>query len=246
MSLDKESILFYSVIIIFVVTATVTILGIIQKVTIEKKYLNGLFTALILELVAAVIFMFSKIELSTSDAFAANQTNINNQISNQLEIEKSAVDRFILTLPADIQGTMAEVRTKLQNKYLEFESTKEKLVKAENKINVLEQQSAAKDSFLNKVSELENRRIKLHKTINLKHKVDQKYDIYLLVQKILQRIGFYQGDLDGDALKTQESLKNYKISVGLTDERYLTTVTQQTVIFIVRDYAKLLLEELIK
>ena len=246
MSLDKESILFYSVIIIFVVTATVTILGIIQKVTIEKKYLNGLFTALILELVAAVIFMFSKIELSTSDDFAVNQTNRNNQITNQLDIEKSAVERFILTLPADIQGTMAEVRTKLQNKYLEFESVKEKLVKAENKINVLEQQSAAKDSFLNKVSELENRRIKLHKTINLKHKVDQKYDIYLLVQKILQRIGFYQGDLDGDALKTQESLKNYKISVGLTDERYLTTVTQQTVIFIVRDYAKLLLEELIK
>ncbi len=246
MSLDKESILFYSVIIIFVVTATVTILGIIQKVTIEKKYLNGLFTALILELVAAVIFMFSKIELSTSDDFAVNQTNRNNQITNQLDIEKSAVERFILTLPADIQGTMAEVRTKLQNKYLEFESVKEKLVKAENKINVLEQQSAAKDSFLNKVSELENRRIKLHKTINLKHKVDQKYDIYLLVQKILQRIGFYQGDLDGDALKTQESLKNYKISVGLTDERYLTTVTQQTVIFIVRDYARLLLEELIK
>lgn len=246
MNLDKESILFYVVLIIFVVTAIVTILGIIQKVSIEKKYLNGLFASLILELVAAVIFMFANMDISAQAAIQNSHIDESVQQVSQLKSETAAVDKFILTLPADIRGTVDEVHSNLQKKYLELSDANKGLGKAQEKIVTLQQQLSEKKGFLNKVSELENTRIKLENTINLKHETDKKIDVYLLIQKILQRIGYYQGPLDGDPLKTQDSLKNYKISVGLTDERWLTTVTQQTVIFIVRDYANILLEELKK
>lgn len=57
--MNMESALFYVVLFLFLCTGVVTLLGIIQKVSIEKRYLNGFFGALILELVAAVLFLFS-------------------------------------------------------------------------------------------------------------------------------------------------------------------------------------------
>ena len=43
--MDKESALFYVVLLLFAATGIVTLLGLVQKVTIEKKYLNALFSA---------------------------------------------------------------------------------------------------------------------------------------------------------------------------------------------------------
>ena len=242
MSFDKESILFYVVVSIFAVTAVVTILGLIQKVSIEKQYLNKLFTALILELVATVIYMAANMDISS-------QANIQDHDPSEQsisQIEDSAVKQFILTLPLDIQGSVTDVREKLSKKYDGFSASQVQLKLAEEKIISLEKQSADKDGFLNKVSELENIRLKLDNTINLEHNMSRKHNVYLLIQKLLQRIGHYQGENDGDAVKTQEALKNYKMSVGLEDDRYLMTVTQQTIIFIVRDYANTLLDELAK
>jgi hypothetical protein len=47
--MDMESALFYVVLFLFLCTGVVTLLGIIQKVSIEKRYLNGLFGALIMK-----------------------------------------------------------------------------------------------------------------------------------------------------------------------------------------------------
>lgn len=244
MNFDKESILFYVVVSIFAVTAIVTILGIIQKVSIEKHYLNKLFTALILELVATVIYMTANMDISSQENI--DTTDRSNPVLNITQIKSSAVDDFILTLPSDIQGSVIEVRSNLQEKYLELAEVNNQLKLAKDQITLLKQQSVSKDGFLNKVSELEAIRVKLENTINLEHKEDEKYDVYILIQKILHRIGHYDGAIDGDALTTQESLESYKLDVGLADDRYLKTVTQQTVIYIVRDYANVLLDELAK
>lgn len=55
---SAQSALFYSVIGIFVATATITILGVAGIISIDDKYLTPLFTALLIELVAAVIGLF--------------------------------------------------------------------------------------------------------------------------------------------------------------------------------------------
>ncbi|SMO58473.1 hypothetical protein [Fodinibius sediminis] len=54
----RRDILFYSVIVIFIATAAVALLGITGVLTINETYLDTLFKALIIELVAAVIGLF--------------------------------------------------------------------------------------------------------------------------------------------------------------------------------------------
>jgi len=76
--MDKESALFYVVLILFAITGIVTILGLVQKVMIEKKYLNALFSALILELIAAVLYLFSNTEFfPTPNSLTGNRTSTN-------------------------------------------------------------------------------------------------------------------------------------------------------------------------
>ena len=55
-------ILFFVFVLIFLATATITLLGLIKKVDIEDKYLNRLFIALILEVVGAVIVLFGSVD----------------------------------------------------------------------------------------------------------------------------------------------------------------------------------------
>jgi len=54
----RLDVLYYSVIAIFVATAAIAILGITGSLTINQEYLDVLFTALVIELVAAVIGLF--------------------------------------------------------------------------------------------------------------------------------------------------------------------------------------------
>jgi hypothetical protein len=53
----KEA-LFFSFLGIFVITAVVTLLGVAQRIRIERRYLNSLFAALLIELCGAVIGLF--------------------------------------------------------------------------------------------------------------------------------------------------------------------------------------------
>jgi hypothetical protein len=50
--------LFFIFTSIFTATAAITLLGVVKKIAIESKYLNVLFTALLLEVTAAVITLF--------------------------------------------------------------------------------------------------------------------------------------------------------------------------------------------
>jgi len=60
-----ESTLFWIFIIIFSITAIVTLLGITGVIkTIKERYLNALFTALILEVIGAVVILFRQVDFN--------------------------------------------------------------------------------------------------------------------------------------------------------------------------------------
>ena len=63
----KKNILFYTFLIIFILTAIITLLGVLELIKIKPGYLNTLFTVLIIELVAAVIALFRKTDFFTDD-----------------------------------------------------------------------------------------------------------------------------------------------------------------------------------
>jgi len=58
MTMLKQDILFYVFLVIFVVTAALTLLGITNRIRIRDKFLWPLFTSLLLELVGVVIVSY--------------------------------------------------------------------------------------------------------------------------------------------------------------------------------------------
>jgi hypothetical protein len=60
----RTNVLFYTFLVIFAVTAVVTLLGVVQVVEIEGKYLTALVTAFLVELAVAVILLFQKTDFS--------------------------------------------------------------------------------------------------------------------------------------------------------------------------------------
>ena len=59
--------LFYTFLIIFVLTAVITLLGILGWVKIDDFYLKGLFAALLIELVGSVVAFYRKMEIPPDD-----------------------------------------------------------------------------------------------------------------------------------------------------------------------------------
>lgn len=54
----EKNVLIWTCIFVFVATSIITLLGIINRITIDKRYLNALFSALILEIVSIGIMAF--------------------------------------------------------------------------------------------------------------------------------------------------------------------------------------------
>lgn len=87
-------------ILIFVGTATITLLGIIQKVRIKEKYLNKLFTSLLLEVVASVIMLFNSIYLNNE--YKIYSVNGKIQVNSSISIiEYSKNGKFGIVLEPD-------------------------------------------------------------------------------------------------------------------------------------------------
>jgi hypothetical protein len=89
--------LFYTFLLIFVATATITLLGILRIVHIDDFYLRGLFSAFLVELGGAVIGLFKKVDFFTnSDAPEKESDNTNIAKSLQTFIGSLVVCMFFL------------------------------------------------------------------------------------------------------------------------------------------------------
>lgn len=60
--MNKKDILFYTFLLIFVVTAVITLLGIVQVLTIKPGYLNTLVGVFVVEIAGAVIALFRRVD----------------------------------------------------------------------------------------------------------------------------------------------------------------------------------------
>jgi len=87
--MEKQT-LFWLFVGIFAVTAVITLLGITGVIkTIKEKYLNTLFTALILEVIAAVFLIFQGLD------FAENPVNLSAIIVNSGRIGSHLLLSFL-------------------------------------------------------------------------------------------------------------------------------------------------------
>ena len=251
--MDKESALFYVVLLLFAVTGIVTILGLVQKVSIEKKYLNALFSALILELIAAVLYLFSNTDFFVREPDAAVLELPRAELpASFAEIDGAELVALVRQHDADaqklrqIERELVALRETLERQVPPYDDVTLALdarireiatLTAENDALRSEQQAIArlKRNFLVRMAELNSRISEIGASINLQYRPEQKREIAGMLQAAFKEIGFMAaGEIpDDDPLTAHELLVRYQQSKDFGQTGYLTS---QVVALIILDY----------
>ncbi len=91
-----QLVLFWIFVAIFSATAIITLLGITNVINIKANFLNALFTALILEVVAAVIIVFQSFDFNEKPATDLNEIIAEANLTGQM-LPRQTPEAFILT-----------------------------------------------------------------------------------------------------------------------------------------------------
>ncbi|MCP4387480.1 MAG: hypothetical protein GY802_04230 [Gammaproteobacteria bacterium] len=251
--MDKESALFYVVLLLFAATGIVTIMGMVQKVTIEKKYLNALFSALILELIAAVLYLFSntqffnqtpgedQVVLLRSELPQANRDISPNDVlqmvanhdANQEKLRLAEQD--LISLRSVIAAQVPpydDVTLALDARIREIRELQGNLVRLETEQAAFEK---IRENFLVRMAELNTRISDIGASINLIYQPENKREIAGMLQSAFKQIGFMPNDEmpNDDPFETNELMIRYQESKDFGQTGYLTS---QVVALIILDY----------
>jgi len=196
----EQKTLFWLFIGIFAVTAVITLLGITGVIkTIKDKYLNSLFAALILEVIAAIFLMFQTLNLPNEKL----------QLSDLLK-------EAGLEAPADVQQQKSILISHLKAGITlpTLTAEKEKLVKT------IAQKEEALANCNGHLGEKENRfyqdilrlnaltKTYLGGNINLGFEPDKKEEVYKLLVSIFNELGEFR---DGDAIYLEDKSINKEV-----------------------------------
>lgn len=251
--MDRESALFYLVLLLFAATGIVTLLGLVQKVSIEKKYLNALFSALILELVAAVIYLFSN-----TDFFAPRPD------AEQLALQRAQLPaeyreitpRQMLALLEDyaaqrdalerMQRELESLGDTFASQVPPYEDVSLALDESIRLIDALQAdleslqverrgEAQFRQNFLVRMAELNARISAVGASINLIYRPQEKREIAAMLQSAFKQIGFMPAgqEPDDDPLRAHELLVAYQQSKNFGQTGYLTS---QVIALIILDY----------
>ncbi len=250
--MEKESALFYVVLFLFAVTGIVTILGMIKKVDIEQKYLNGLFSALILELITAVLYIFSNTDFfdkTQKDTFYIARTELpkkyesinKNQLltiltqNNEYKKEVKKLEKELISLNNIIDAqnpAYHEVLLSLDNKIKEIkqlQTSYESAKKYKHEYLKLEKH------FLVRMANLNTKLSVWGTSINLRWRPEEKREIAKMLQDAFKQIGFMSQNevVNDDPEKTYHLLVAYQKSKNFTETGFLTS---EVIAFIIKDY----------
>jgi hypothetical protein len=127
--------LFYTFLFIFILTAFITLLGVINVVEIKEKYLNILFGTLILELIASVIALFK-----AADFF--------NETQSQPKDKNESETKAIKTIKSEIDNIVKQKDTS-KNIDITKLSPDKSASDYFTKLNVLEHRFHEREEFVN-------------------------------------------------------------------------------------------------
>jgi hypothetical protein len=202
----EQHILFWIFTGIFAISAAITLLGITNVLKIRDKYLNALFTALILEVVAVVLFLFKNTDYFNPGA------NL-----DQLITEAS------MTLPAQTDPAYFIVENlresaKLSQITRQLDSLERALSDCGNQLDATTRDvNELNEAFYTKVIRLRGQIPKYQGSINLSFRPDTKTELFMLLVNILSDMGEIPAEKsmqlsDGsiDFLAVQEIYRTFK------------------------------------
>ena len=219
---------------------------------------------LIAILLLAFVIIFAVYQGAEVDFFGFKISNRDQFSSKEPKIVMTA-DDFINTLPYRIRDTPEITRQKIEEELSWSDDKSTRIKELEGRVIDLEKDlnqirdklnseikeknelqialDKSKDKFFSRVMHMEEEMSKWEGSINLEIRVQEKTEVFRLIQELLRRIGYYQGEIDAEPKRAREALRAYKIAKGFKDEELWNTITKETVISIVRDYADTLLKE---
>ncbi len=103
----RQAVLFYSFIAIFIVTAIVTLLGVVGAVHIPATQLNMLLAAFLIELAEAVVALYMK-----TDFFAHSSDNLATSLGSAIEAFDQVSDEIEATLKDQPNAKGSTIRSK--------------------------------------------------------------------------------------------------------------------------------------
>ncbi len=251
--MDKESALFYVVLLLFAATGIVTIMGLVQKVTIERKYLNALFGALILELIAAVLYLFSNTEffdqapgedhllLPRSELRQAQRDITVNEVllmvanhdANRDKLQQAEQD--LISLRSLIAGQVPpydDITLALDARIREIRELQGDLSRLQTEQAAFEK---IRENFLVRMADLNARISSFGTSINLTYQPEQKREIAGMLQSAFKQIGFMPDDEapNDDPFEANDLMIRYQESKNFGQTGYLTS---QVVALIILDH----------
>lgn len=241
--------LFSVVLLLFFATGVVTLLGIIKRLDIERKYLNALFSAFLLELTAAVLILFSNTDFFSVDSMTSQDAAQVAIIRDWFADAPPEAIRQQLTdwqSLAQVENPSAELKGELERASQRVESLENTLEQKQKQIKWLEAEldtrrqavlrlSRLERQFLVRVADLNSKISEWGSSVNFRWQPEEKRDVALMLQEAFKEIGFMP-ELEipnDDPLLAHDILVRYQRSKDFKEVGFLT---HQTVAFIVQDY----------
>lgn len=221
-----QQVLFYTILSIFVATAILTLLGIIKKIDIEDKYLNGLYKTLLLELVAAVIFLFAGTDFFNLSGLEAKTINADSAVYTE-KLEECSQNKSTLAAQNPSYKELLAHRNKLNNELASLQLNNAAANDYKNQLEKLEK------SFFVKMAHLNSEIATWGMSINFTWEPDKKRAIAQKLQDAFKEIGFVEGDPNDDPILTHELLIRYQEEKGFKQTGYFNS---QVVGEILKDY----------
>lgn len=246
----KET-LFWIFIAIFSLTAVITLLGITGVIkTIKEKYLNALFTALILEVVAAVLLLFRSTDFLNATAAEGpcleeviSRSGLSAQASQAADPSDFLVDQLRrLTVLDQTDGEVNRLSGQVETKSQEIAALQAENQKLEEELQKLGQQ------FFTKITRLRNYISQYGGFINLAWRAQEKEAVYRLLIEIFGDMGLIQDEgklyVEGDTQRlnyaaVRDIYKAYKASLKMPVEKDTQIyVGEYDTILFIRTYLK--------
>jgi len=207
--------------------------------------------------------------VSNDDASAKHHLDDEAQLNG---VKRAAIEAFIASLPAAVIGSEQQTRAQIEALIVDKNRAQSLQRDAAGQVARLEEQNHSlhqqyaqldeqnrkleqkhvqlqqdldrrKDKFLNLILQMDEEISKWEGSINTKVNVEKKKEVFRLLQKILSRIGHYPGPVDADPDRSRMALIEYKKEKAFKNEKYWLYVTRETLIYMVSDYADILMKE---
>jgi len=219
---------------IFSVTAIITLLGITNVIKgIKENYLNKLFYTLILEVVIAVVAVFTGVDFnnqSISIEAVAKRANISKNFENHDRLADYLVEQLKSCTKIPV---LKNYNVLIINQFDSIKLVNQTLV---TKLNSCKLEAIQYDkSFYSKIEKLRVQIANYSGFINLKFKPAQKIEVFELLAEIFETLGHLEDGEEKNINALQERYKRFEQRHGLYKLNELAITEYETSVLI-REY----------